>query len=90
MSKALSRSTFVLRLTAAGQFIADLQKERRVGNVCSETEQRLKDAFRTLGWEAPDPTLAAAIDSEVDRIEREAATLRQMRAGLFEGDGGPR
>ena len=83
MSKALSRSTFALRLTAAGQFIADLQKERRIGNVCSETEQRLKDAFRMLGWDAPDSALKAAIDSEIDRAEREAATLRQMRAGLF-------
>jgi hypothetical protein len=83
MSKALGRFTFALRMTVAGQFIAELQRERRIGNVCSETEQRLKDAFRTLGWEAPESALTAAIGFEIDRVEREAATLRQMRAGLF-------
>jgi hypothetical protein len=63
MSQALGRFTFTLRLTVAGQFIADLQKERRLGNVSSEIEQHLKREFRRLGWEAPDATLAAAIES---------------------------
>jgi hypothetical protein len=40
-----------------------------------------------LGWDAPDTILAAAIDSKFDRLEREAATLRNMRAELFEGGG---
>jgi hypothetical protein len=90
MSKALGRSTFALRMTVAGRFIADLQKERRIGNVSSETEQHLKREFRRLGWEAPDATLAAAIDSEIDRLAREAAALRKLRASVFEGDGGGR
>jgi hypothetical protein len=86
MSKTLGRFTFTLRLTVAGQFIADLQKERRLGNVSSETELYLKHEFRKLGWDAPDTTLAAAIGSEIDRLEREAATLRKLRASLFEPD----
>jgi hypothetical protein len=72
-------------MTAAGQFIADLQKERRIGNVSAETEQHLKHEFRRLGWGASDVTLATAIDTEIDRMEREAATLRNLRAGLFGG-----
>jgi hypothetical protein len=90
MSKALGRFTFALRMTLAGRFIADLQKERRIGNVSSETEQHLKREFRRLGWEAPDATLAVVIDSEIHRLEREAAALRKLRASLFEGDGGGR
>jgi ribosome-associated translation inhibitor RaiA len=70
-------------MTTAGQFIVELQKERRSGNVSSETDQHLKHEFRKLGWDASDETLATAIDSEIDRLEREAATLRKMRAGLF-------
>jgi hypothetical protein len=90
MSKALRRFTFALRMTVAGRFIADLQMERRIGNVSSETEQRLKHEFRKLGWEAPDTTLAAAIDSEIGRLESEASTLRKLRGSLFEGDCGGR
>ena len=71
------------QMTIAGQFITELQRERRSGNVSSETEQHLKHEFRKLGWDASDMTLATAIDSEIDRLEREAATLRKMRAGLF-------
>jgi hypothetical protein len=39
-------------MTTAGQFIAGLQKERRIGNLSGETEQHLKHAFRGLGWDA--------------------------------------
>jgi hypothetical protein len=39
--------------------------------------------FRRLGWGASDETLVTAIDSEIDRLEREAATLRRLRVGLF-------
>jgi hypothetical protein len=77
-------------MTTAGQFIADLQKERRIGNVSGETEQHLKHEFRRLGWDASDLTLATAIDSEIDRLEQEAATLRKLRAGSFGGDRGCR
>ena len=70
-------------MSIAGQFIAELQRERRSGNVSSETEQHLKHEFRTLGRDASDLTLAAAIGAEIDRLSREAATLRKLRDPLF-------
>ena len=70
-------------MTTAGEFISELQRERRNGNVSSETEQHPKHEFSKLGWDASDATLAAAIGSEIDRLDREAATLRNLRAGLF-------
>jgi hypothetical protein len=70
-------------MSIAGQFISELQRERRSGNVSSETEQHLKHEFRKLGWDASDPFLAAAIGAEIDRLSREAATLRKLRAALF-------
>jgi hypothetical protein len=83
MSKALGRFSFTLRMTVAAKFFAELQRERRRGNVCSETELRLRLAFRTLGRNAPESALTAAIGLEIDRVEREAATLRRMRSELF-------
>jgi len=71
------------KITIAGQFIADLQRERRSRNVSSETEQHLKHEFRKLGWDAPQSALAAAAGEEIDRLDREAATLRRLRADLF-------
>ena len=76
-------TAYASEMTTAGQFIACLQKERRIGNVSGETEQHLKHEFRRLGWDASDVTLATAIDTEIGRLEREAETLRKMRAGLF-------
>jgi hypothetical protein len=70
-------------MTTARQFIAELQKEHRSGNVSSETEQHLKHEFRSLGRNAKDAAFAAAIGLEVDRLEREAATLRRLRTELF-------
>jgi hypothetical protein len=70
-------------MSIAGQFIAELQRERRSGNVSSETEQHLKHEFRKLGWDASDSALVAAIGTEIDRLNREAATLRRLRASLF-------
>ena len=70
-------------MTIAGQFVAELQRERRSGNVSLETEQHLKHEFRKLGWDASDPTLAAAIGAEIDRLSGEAATLRKLRVALF-------
>ena len=70
-------------MSIAGQFIAELQRERRSGNVSSETEQHLKHEFRKLGRNASDLTLAAAIGTEIDRLSREAATLRKLRDNLF-------
>jgi hypothetical protein len=70
-------------MTAAGQFIAELQRERRSGNVSSETHLHLKHVFRRLGWDAAASTLAAAVGEEIDRLDREAATLRRLRADLL-------
>jgi hypothetical protein len=70
-------------MTTAGIFINGLQRERRSGNVSGETEQHLKHEFRRLGWDAPDAALAAAVAAEIERLDREAATLRKLRAGLF-------
>ena len=69
----------------AGQFIADLQREQRIGNVSSETEQHLKHEFRRLGRDASDASLAAAVTDEIDRLERQAATMRRLREGLLGG-----
>jgi hypothetical protein len=70
-------------MSIAGQFIAELQRERRSGNVSSETEQHLKHEFRKLGRDASDLTLTAAIGAEIDRLSREAATLRKLQKSLF-------
>ena len=70
-------------MSIAGQFIAELQRERRSGNVSLETEQHLKHEFRTLGWGASDPILVAAIGEEIERLSREAVTLRKLRAVVF-------
>ena len=70
-------------MTIAGQFIAELQRERRHGNVSPETEQHLKHEFRKLGRDASDSTLATAIGEEIDRLDREAAILRKLRTALF-------
>jgi hypothetical protein len=70
-------------MTIAGQFIADLQREQRIGNVSSETEQHLKHEFRKLGRDASGSTLAAAVEAEIERLERQAATLRRLRDGFL-------
>lgn len=70
-------------MTAAAEFIAQLQSKRRGGNVSSETEQHLKHEFRKLGRDASDLILSAAVGSEIDRLEREAATLRKLRETIF-------
>jgi hypothetical protein len=70
-------------MTAAGQFIAELQRERRSGNVSSETDLHLKHEFRRLGWDAPSSMLAAAVREEIERLDREAATLRKLSADLL-------
>src|SRR5579862_7264340 len=66
-------------MTAAAEFIAQLQSERRGGHVSGETEQHLKHEFRKLGGNASDLILSAAVGSEINRLEREAATLRKLR-----------
>ena len=68
----------------AGQFIVELQLERRMGNVSSETEQHLKHEFRTLGRDASESVLAAAVGSEIDRFEISRTTAH--RVSVLAGD----
>jgi hypothetical protein len=72
-------------MSTAGQFITDLQREQRIGNVSSETEQHLKHEFRKLGSDASGSMLAAAVEAEINRLERQATTLRSMRETLLGG-----
>ena len=69
-------------MTIVGQFITVLQQEQRIGNVSSETEQHLKHEFRKLGRDASGPTLAAAVEAEINRLVRQADTLRRLQATL--------
>jgi hypothetical protein len=67
----------------AGDFITALQQEQQIiGNVSSETEQHLKHESRKLGKDASGPPLAAAVEAEINRLARQAATLRRLREGL--------
>ena len=70
-------------MTIAGQFITGLQYEQRSGNVSTETEQHLKHEFRRLGKDASCPALAAAVELEIDRLERSAATLRRLIGAML-------
>ena len=83
MTGGASQLPYAQPMSAAGQFIAELQRERRSGKVSSETEQHLKHEFRKLGWDASAAVLAAAVAEEIDRLDRESATLRRLRADLF-------
>ena len=69
-------------MTIARKFIADLQAERRIGNVAYDTEQHLKHEFRHLGPDASPLALAAAVAAEIDRLEHQATTLRRLRDAL--------
>ena len=66
----------------SGSFLAELGQERRNGTISPDTEQRVKLAFRTLGRDAPDAALAAAVGAEIDRLERDATVLRKLRSEL--------
>jgi hypothetical protein len=76
----IGRSAFVLRTTNGGQFLAELGQERRNGNISPDMGQRVKLAFRTVSWDAPDAALAAAVGAEIDRVERDVAVVRKLRA----------
>ena len=70
-------------MTTAGQFITALQAEQNIGNVSSETEQHLKHEFRKLGGDASQTMLAAAVATEINRLEQQAVTLRRLRESLL-------
>jgi hypothetical protein len=48
--------------------------EQKIANVSAEAEQHLKHEFRNLGNEASDTILAAPVEAEINRLERQAAT----------------
>ena len=70
-------------MAAARKFIADLEMERSAGDASAETEQRLRHEFRRHGWRGTGPTLAAAVNAEIERLERQTATLRRLREGIL-------
>ena len=71
-------------MSLAGPFVTALQRELRIGNVSSETEQHLKHEFRKLGGPtASQAILAEAVDAEIERLEHQAATLRRLRGELM-------
>jgi hypothetical protein len=70
-------------MTAAEKFIAALHTDRLNGNVSGETEQHFKSEFRHLGRDASVEVLAGAVEAEIARLERQAATLRRLRDGLL-------
>jgi hypothetical protein len=73
------------RMITAGQFITDLQREQKIGNVSSETEQHLKHEFRKLGRDASKTMLAVAVETEINRLERQTVTLQRLRKTLPDG-----
>ena len=56
-----------------------------MGNVSSETEQHLKHEFRTLGRDASDAALAAAVGSEIDRLSREVGKTEDIYTAIRSG-----
>lgn len=72
-------------MSTASRFVSALQQEQRRGNVSAETEQHLKHEFRGLGRDASNSMLADAVEAEIDRLDRQAATLRQLRETLLGG-----
>jgi transcription initiation factor TFIIIB Brf1 subunit/transcription initiation factor TFIIB len=71
-------------MSTARWFVSALQQEQRRGNVSAETEQHLKHEFRRLGRDASNTVLAKAVEAEIKRLERQAATLRQLRGALLD------
>jgi hypothetical protein len=71
-------------MSTASRFVSALQHEQRTGNVSAETEQHLKHEFRKLGWDASGSVLAAAVQAEIERLGRQATTLRKLRQTLLD------
>jgi len=71
-------------MTLARNFIADLQREQRIGNVSAETERHLTHECGKLGGpNASSNILAAHVKAEIDRLERQATTLRLLCVDLL-------
>jgi hypothetical protein len=70
-------------VTTAGTLTAALGAERRKGNLSAETEQHLRHEVRRCGWQSGDSALVEPVSQEIERLEREAATLRRLRMEIF-------
>jgi hypothetical protein len=71
-------------MSTASRFVSALQQEQRRGNVSAETELHLRHEFRGLGRDASNTLLASAVETEIERLERQAATLRRLREALLD------
>jgi hypothetical protein len=69
--------------TTAGALTFALRSERQNGNLSAETETHLRHELRRRGWQSDDALLAEPLSQEIARLEREAATLRKLRATMF-------
>ena len=69
--------------TTAGALTFALRTERQKGNLSAETEAHLRHELRRRGWQSDDARLLEPISQEIARLEREAATLRRLRATMF-------
>jgi len=64
-------------------FVSAVKEQMRLGNVTANTEHHLRREFSQLGWDRDHAFHAAKVDQEVGRLEREAETLRALRAAWF-------
>jgi hypothetical protein len=69
--------------TTAGALTFALRTERQNGNLSAETEAHLRHEMRRRGWQSDEARLVEPITQEIDRLEREAATLRKLREAMF-------
>ena len=53
------------------------------GTVSRETEHHLRYELHSVGWHAADEALVEPINREIERLERQAATLRKLRDAVF-------
>jgi hypothetical protein len=69
--------------TTAGALTFALRAERQKGNLSAETEAHLRHELRRRGWHSDEARMVEPITLEIERLEREAATLRKLRATMF-------
>ena len=63
--------------------LADLRRELAAGNLSPATEAHLRNEFRAARVRLNDDAGAAVFDREATQLEREAASLRALRARHF-------
>ena len=74
----------MLLMTAAGQSIAGLQRERRSGNVSSQTDLPVRTYVPQAWGECSCLDTGGGGGGRDERLEREAAALRKLSADLFD------